>query len=134
MITEVNQVRDQYNTAMNVAVLRTMPNIAREWGIAPAMMATLLGMTEEIYSTWSCNPSQALLEDEHLVRASYILGIYKALSILLPNDQPPYWLNRPTQAGFFEGRRPIDHLRDGRLDALREMRDYLDAQTQGGFS
>src|SRR5690554_5101607 len=44
-------------TAISAAVMRTMPNIALEWGCPDAEMAALLGLEVTTYQAWSSDPS-----------------------------------------------------------------------------
>lgn len=125
----------QKNATMSAAVMRTMPNIASEWGLQGVEMATLLGLKIEAYRAYSHDPSQAALTSEQLERASYVLGIYKSLMILFHiADRQRGWLHHSNRGEPFKGAAPINHLRSGRLEALRELRAYLDAVRRGGFS
>lgn len=66
-------------------------------------MALLLGIGTETYHAWSEDPAQAEFEPEQRERASYVLGIYKALIILLPSlDRHPQWLRHPNTGGPFQ--------------------------------
>ena len=119
---------------MAEAVLRTMPNIASEWGVTDVEMATLLGLEVGTYRAWSNDPTRAILAPEQRERASYLLGIYKALVILLPlPDRPRHWLHHPNQGALYQGTPPIARMRQG-LEGLQAVRRHLDAECQGGFA
>jgi hypothetical protein len=123
------------NTAMSAAVMRTILNIAREWGLHDAEMAALLGPEVETYRAWSHAPSQASLEAEQSERASLLLGIYQSLVTLLPlSNRECHWLYQPIQGTPFQGSAPIERLRHGGLTALRELREHVDELCQGGFA
>lgn len=123
------------NAAISAAVMRTMPNIALEWECPDAEMAALLGLEVATYRAWSSDPSQATLDPEQRERASLLLGIYKALVNLFPQpDRQRRWLHHPNQGTLFQGSAPIERLRHGGLAALRELREHLDAERQGGFA
>ncbi len=65
-------------------------------------------LESETYHAWSDDPAQAWLEPEQRERASYVLGIYKALMILLPSPaRHPPWLRHPNTGGPFQGTVPI---------------------------
>src|SRR5699024_8229136 len=114
------------HTAVSAAVMRTMPNIAREWECSDAEMAALLGMEVATYRAWAHNPSRVSLDGEQRERASLLLGIYTALMTLFPPaDHQCRWLHRPNQGALFQGRPPIECLRHGGVSALRELRAYL---------
>lgn len=59
-------------------------------------------------------------------RVSYVMGIYKALHILLPGaSHADSWVHRPN--AHFEGRPALSVMLD-EPDGLRQVRRYLDAQ------
>lgn len=123
------------NAAISAAVLRTMPGVAREWGCSDEEMASFLGIEVAKYRMWSSDPTRAALDGEQLERASLLLGIYSALATLLPFvDRQRWWLHHPNKGSLFQGKAPMEHMRNGGLSALRELRVYLDAELQGGFA
>ena len=123
-----------HDAAMSEVVMRTMPNIVREWGLTQDDMAALLGMEVEMYRKWSVDPSEAHLKPRQLERTSYLLGIYKALVILLPlPKQQRHWLHHPNQGALYQGTPPIARMRQG-LEGLQAVRRHLDAERQGGFA
>ena len=123
------------NTSISAAIMRTMPNIAREWDVPDADTASLLGLEVDTYRTWSKDPTLATLSSIQRERASLILGIYRSLSNLFPTlCRQRRWIHYPNQGALLQGATPIEHLRAGGLPALRELREYLDAECQGGFA
>ena len=69
-------------------------------------------------------------------RISYILGIYKALHILFPDDaQADEWVKRPNGGSLFGGRSALDHLKAEGCDTLitGELREehFNEAHEQG---
>ena len=66
--------------------LRTFFRIADLWNLSVEEQMTLLGLTaRSTFFKWKKNPNTVLPKDT-LERISYILGIYKALQLLLPNE------------------------------------------------
>ncbi|MGM0785973.1 MAG: BPSL0761 family protein [Pseudomonadota bacterium] len=129
--TEDWEVHD--NAAMSAAAMRTMPNIAAEWGLSHVDMASLLGVEMATYRTWSDSPSQAALDPDQAERASLLLGIYKALVTLFPSpDRQRRWIHQPNQGAPFQGVAPIERLRHGGLEGMWVVRRHLDAVCQGG--
>lgn len=62
-----------------------------------------------------------------LERVSYVLGIYKDLGILFPEEsQANEWLHKKNEA--FDGSTGLDFMLLGQVENLREVRYYLDAQ------
>ena len=67
--------------------LRTFFRIADLWGLSADEQMTLLGLTaKSTFYKWKKNPSTVLPRDT-LERISYVVGIYKALQILLPDKR-----------------------------------------------
>lgn len=125
----------QNNAAISAAAMRTLPNIAREWELTADEMARLLGMDVQIYQAWSEDPDSARLMPGQRERASYVLGIYKALMILMPlTDHHPRWLRHPNTGAPFQGVPPLDYLLEAGLTGLDEVRRHLDAIRQGGHA
>jgi len=111
------------------ALLRTFFNVADAWKLAPREAMTLLGLnSRSTFHVWKAGKSGALPRDT-LERISYVLGIYKALQMLLPSDEAAdAWIRKPNTAPVFGGRSALDRLLSGNVADLYEVRRYLDAQ------
>ncbi|MGB1026787.1 MAG: MbcA/ParS/Xre antitoxin family protein [Rhodospirillaceae bacterium] len=114
--------------------LRAFLRIADLWGLSVDQQMTLLGVSaKSTFYKWKKDPNPVLAKDT-LERISYILGIYKALQILLPNEQAAdAWVKRPNQAPLFGGRSALDRMLSGQVGDLFVVRHYLDAQ-RGGWA
>ena len=61
-----------------------------------------------------------------------MLGIYKALQILLPDPAAAdAWVKRPNAAPLFNGRSALDLMLSGRVADLFLVRQFLDAERGG---
>ena len=68
-----------------------------------------------------------------LERVSYLLGIFKALHILLPDeDAADAWVKKANTAPIFAGKSALDRMLSGHVSDLYVVRQYLDAQRGGG--
>ncbi len=114
--------------------LRTFFLIADLWSLSVEEQMTLLGLTaRSTFFKWKKGPNTVLPKDT-LERISYILGVYKALQILLPNEQAAdEWVRRPNAALPFGGRSALDRMLSGQVADLFVVRQYLDAQ-RGGWA
>lgn len=112
--------------------LRSFFKIAKLWNLSGKDQMTLLGMTaQSTFFKWKRNPNVVLPKDM-LERISYILGIYKALQILLPDERTSdQWVKRPNQAPFFNGQSALNRMLSGQVADLFVVRQYLDAQLGG---
>ena len=114
--------------------LRTFFRIAELWSLSVDEQMTLLGLTaRSTFFKWKKDPNTVLPKDT-LERISYILGVYKALQILLPDERAADdWMKRPNVAPPFGGRSALDRMLSGQVADLFVVRQYLDAQ-RGGWA
>jgi hypothetical protein len=113
---------------LSAAGLRAFYRIASLWKLNREEQMTLLGLTAPAtYHNWKRDPHVRLAPDT-LERLSYILGIYKALQILLPQPEASdSWVKRTNKGIPFGGRSPLDLMLEGKVQNLLDVREYLDA-------
>ncbi len=111
------------------AGLRAFTHIAERWGLTVADQLSLLGIaSRSTFFKWRREREPRLPQDT-LERLSYLLGIYKALQILLPDPQAAdEWVRKPNNAPPFGGRSALERMLSGQVADLFIVRQYLDAQ------
>jgi hypothetical protein len=121
---------------MAAAGLRAFERIAGHWGLSVEDQLRLLGdPPRSTYYAWKKNPDAANLSRDTLERLSYLLGIYKALQILLPEPAAADgWVRKPNDAPGFGGRSALDRMLAGSIADLHHVRRHLDAARGGGWS
>ena len=132
MIAQAEQLL-QRGPGVNRALLPAIFAIFSQWHLTGAQQMTLLGLgNEKTLYNWKGQPEKAKLTRDLLERASYILGIYKSLQILLPDRAlANQWLATPNDNPLFNGTTPLDRLLAGQVIDLAVVRDFLDAQRGG---
>jgi hypothetical protein len=123
----------QRGPAVPRSLLPTVFNIFSQWGLTGAQQMTLLGLNNEktLYN-WKSHPEKAKLTRDLLERTGYILGIYKALQILLPDPAlADRWLATPNDNPVFNGTAPLDRILAGQVVDLALVRNFLDAERGG---
>jgi hypothetical protein len=120
---------------ISAAGLRAFFNIARDWNLSADEQIVLLGSPgRSTFFKWKASPQTARLGRDTLERLSLLLGIYKALQILLPQpNAADSWIKRPNSAPPFGGRRALDRMLAGNISDLVAVRQYLDAM-RGGWA
>ena len=120
---------------LSAAGLRAFFNIARDWGLSTDEQMVLLGAPgRSTFFKWKSAPEAADLKRDTLERLSYLLGIYKALQILLPAAAAAdAWVKKPNSAPLFGGRSALDRMLGGNVADLVAVRQYLDAR-RGGWA
>ena len=114
---------------LSATALDAFFNISRKWQLSAEQERCLLGRpSRSTYFKWKKTRTGKLGKDT-LERISYLLGIYKALHILIPNPVfADSWLRRDNQAPLFNGGTALDKMLGGNVVDLADVRRYLDAQ------
>ena len=115
--------------------LRTFFRIAEAWELSIEEQRTLLGRpARSTFFSWRQNPGEVTLSKDTLERISYLLGIYSALQVLLPDEKAAdAWIKKPNKASLFGGHSALERMLSGNVADLYVVRQYLDAQ-RGGWS
>ncbi|MGA8277711.1 MAG: MbcA/ParS/Xre antitoxin family protein [Rhodanobacteraceae bacterium] len=113
-------------------VLRTFFRIADLWRLTAGEQRHLLGdPPPSTFFKWKQGHRGTLSRDV-LERISYMLGIYKALEILLPApERADAWVRTANTSPVFGGRAPLDRMLSGNVADLYVVRQYLDANRGG---
>ncbi len=108
--------------------LRAFFRICDKWGLDTDQRIILLGSPERtLYDQW-LEGIVDTVPPHTIERLSYILGIYKALHTLFPDNAfADRWIHQPNKAQLFGGKPALDRLLTGRVDDLAIVRKYLDA-------
>ncbi len=132
MATQVRPATAFDRRGLSGPALRTFFRIAELWSLSVEEQMTLLGQTaRSTFFKWK-RDANAVLPKDTLERISYIVGIYKALQLLLPNEQAAdEWVKRPNAAPPFAGKSALDRMLSGQVADLYIVRQYLDAQRGG---
>ena len=117
---------------LGAAALTAFFNIAAAWQLSADDERTLLGSPpRSTFFKWKGERGSKLPQDT-LERISYIMGIYKALHILLPTPEAAdAWIKRPNTAPITNGKSALERMRGGRVVDLADVRRYLDAERGG---
>jgi antitoxin Xre/MbcA/ParS-like protein len=131
-VTELHAGPDR--KMLSPPALRAFFRIAELWKLSVAEQMILLGITaRSTFFHWKKHHEVELPKDT-LERISYLLGIYKALQILLPaSEAADAWVRQPNQAPAFGGRSALQRMLSGHVADLFVVRRYLDAQ-RGGWA
>lgn len=109
--------------------LRAFFKLVERWNLRVAEQRKLLGdPPESTFYKWKRERDGALGRDT-LERISYLLGIFKALTIQFPDPaRADAWLRKPNTAPTFGGHSALERMLSGNVADLYVVRHYLDAQ------
>jgi len=110
--------------------LQAFFNLSVRWRLSVSEERILLGSPpESTFYKWKSEKCASRLSRDVLERISYLLGIYKALNILLPSVRAAdEWVRKQNTSLFFHGQSALDRMLAGSLVDLSDVRRYLDAQ------
>ena len=109
--------------------MRTFLNIGKAWSISVAEQQALLGYPAA--STYHKHKAGQIgtLSFDMLTRISLLIGIYKALHILYPDDAlADGWPALPNTNPLFGGRTPLTLMMEAGIDGLYQVRRLLDGR------
>ena len=111
------------------AALKGFFFLAERWGLDTREQLALLGQPpRSTFFAWK-KGGRAVLSQDTMERISYLLGIWKALRILIPDDrQAQAWVKQPNDNPLFQGAAPIERMTRGRILDLADVRRLLDAR------
>jgi uncharacterized protein (DUF2384 family) len=116
------------------AGLRAFFNIAKAWRLTEAQQLRLLGLTvRSTLFAWKRKSAMGpvKLGPDTLERLGHLVGIWKALAILFPqNEIADQWLHRPNDNFPFMGDPPLVRMQFT-LEGLAQVRRHLDARRGG---
>lgn len=106
--------------------METFTAIAEAWSIGNDDQIKLLGSPgRSTFFKWK--KEGGALPRDAVERISHLVSIYKALQILVPNeDAADKWVQQPNK--YFSGRSALDVMLGGDVVDIYRVRQYLDAQ------
>lgn len=104
--------------------------ITHAWRLSADQQADLLGgiPRSTLYKLRQAAGTRTI---DELTRISYVVGIYKALHILLPKDMADKWMTQPNDNLLFGGKTPLNFILRTGFPGLQQVRSLLDAARGG---
>jgi hypothetical protein len=113
------------------SAVKAFLNIMTRWGIRDEDARALLGgISNGPFYEMKKKPDRTL-DTDALTRASYLVGIFKALNILYSEKLADAWVQRPNTNRIFGGQTPLAFMIKGGLPAMQIVRRLLDARRGG---
>lgn len=129
MVASTQALLDLEEGHVTSAALKAFFGIMDEWDLGNEDARVLLGSPSRTTFHRMKRLEVPKLSHDRLERISYLLGIYKALNILLPDAQiANAWIKQPNAAAPFNGQSASERLLAGNVVDLADVRRYLDAE------
>lgn len=131
----------QFETTPDLSRLETRKRLSRsaidgffaivnKWHLSMDQAGELLGGIPRS-SVYKLKETPSTLRQDELMRISYLVGIYKALHILLPDNLADQWMTRPNDNPLFKGLAPLDYAVKSGIPGLQHVRSLVDAARGG---
>jgi len=104
--------------------------IVDKWQLPVERVGELLGGTPRS-TLYKMKTAAGTLKQDELTRISYLVGIYKALHILLPPEHADRWMSQPNDNFLFGGQPPVEYAIRNGIPGLQQIRSLLDAASGG---
>ncbi len=116
---------------LSPAAMRTFLNIMRHWQVRDEDARLLLGgVSNGTFYSWKSGAAKQL-EQDRLLRISYLIGIFKSLNILFSEALADRWVRLPNTNEIFLSRTPLEYMLRGGAPAMDTVRRLLDARRGG---
>ncbi len=99
-------------------------SIVDKWGLSRGQADVLLG---RVPRSNRLKAMPTTLRQDELMRISYVVAIYKALHIQLPDKLADQWMTRPNDNFLFRGQTPLDYVVRAGIPGLQQVRSLVDA-------
>lgn len=113
------------------AAIKAVVRLTERWGINNAEAAALLGVSESKWDRIKAGKWEGVLSQDHLTRASVLIGIFKGLSLLFANAMSVRWPTLVNRGPVFDRRSPVQAMIEGGIPTMLETRKYIDALRGG---
>lgn len=114
------------------AGFKAVNNILTNWGCTQQDKSAITQIARSSFFRFQSDPEKIRLSRDQLTRLSYILNIHKALRIIFDNPENiTGFMSKKNHNAFFEGRAPLDVIREGDFGALYEVTQRIDSLRAG---
>jgi hypothetical protein len=104
--------------------------IMDKWEISTERVGELLGGMPRS-RVYKLKRAVGTLRQDELTRISYLVGIYEALHILLPDDLADGWVTKSNDNLVFRGQAPLNYMVRMGIPGLQQVRNLLDSERSG---
>ena len=116
---------------LSAGALKAFFDLVTAWRVRDEdAMGLLGGMAGSTYYALKKSPRKVLDEDT-MLRISYLLGIFKALNVLHSENLADRWITLPNSNTIFAGTTPLHYMLRGGIPAMQVVRRLLDARRGG---
>ena len=110
---------------------KALARIAEAWRLRNEDAARLVDVSARTWNRIKHGAWSGRLSQDQLLRASGVIGLYKALHLYFSDDLADEWVTLRNTGPSFGGRTPLEIMIEGGLPAIMATRDHVDALRGG---
>ncbi len=111
--------------------LVALRSLAPAWKLAGDQMAALLGVSASTWDRMQRGSWSGVLSQDQMMRASALIGIFKALHLLFADDMADRWPRLRNAGVLFDNLSPIEAMIEGGIPRMLDIRRHVDALRGG---
>ena len=128
----INLASKDERARLSASALDGFFRLSKRWNLRDDDTKQLLrGVSNGPYYQMKRLPGNRVLDPDTLLRISYLLGIFKALSSLHGQPLADQWISLPNSNRIFGGGTPLGYMIQGGLPGMSTVRCLLDARQVG---
>jgi hypothetical protein len=117
---------------LSPAAIGAFVNIAKIWSLNDVQALGLLGVvTVSTFLEWKTEMEGRTLDEDTLMRISFLIGIFESLNICYGQHLADCWVTLPNQNPIFAGEVPVDYMIRHGQPGMAKVRRLLDARCVG---
>ena len=113
------------------AVVRAVVRTSEAWNLSNQEAAALFDVPIATWNRMKAGTYKGNLDQDKVTRASLIVGIFKGLRVLFNGPLTYGWPKAVNTGAPFNGRPPVQMMRDGGIPAMLQVRQHIDALRGG---
>ena len=129
--TPQNFAAEADRARLTPAALVALRELARAWRLTGAEAAALLGTSPATWERIKAGAWAQTLTQDQMMRASALIGAYKALHLLFADGMADRWPRLPNAGPLFGNLTPVAAMIERGIPGMIEARQHLDALRGG---
>lgn len=111
--------------------LKALVRLTAAWHVTKEQAAALVGVSPSTWDRIRQGRWQQTLSQDQFMRASTLIGIYKALHLLFADDLAEQWPGLRNKGPLFGNLTPVESMIEGGIPQMLEVRAHVDALRGG---
>ena len=112
-------------------VVKAVVRVADAWSLTNAEAASLFDVPVATWNRMKAGSFRGNLDQDKMMRASLLIGIYKGLRLLFNGPLENGWPKLQNSGPLFAGKAPVETMITGGIPAMMAARRHIDALRGG---